>query len=457
VAVARGCAEVTDLLEARVDAPVGWPAEGDHRPATPCVAVPAPDEVGRLQQTVQGLTGALIDSRDQLAALRALIGVPIGSLDDDTALRLMLTEALELTGSDCAVLVRGDAVLVVGPGPEAAELRDRLTNRPAVAGPGPRPIELSVGGAVVAALGGTAGGHGCLGLARCPGPHYTTGDLKLVNAVVAAVDKLLTLTDLHRRAVQRAAVDREHQLASSLAQAMLPAAAPALAGAQVFARCVPARLAGGDFMVFDVVDGVLWFAVGDVAGKGLPAAVVMTMAVSAARVAIRGCPDGDPAAAVRAVGADLFDYLSGVGLFVTLAVGCYRPGSGWVQVANAGHSPIVTLTGGTVAAVPPSMPPIGVIRAMTGRTQRVRLTGNDLLVLGSDGLTEQDNGTGALYGYDRFHRAVADLAHLPVDRIGERLFAEVNQHAGNTPASDDRTLVVLREAPPPPAAPRPGH
>ena len=262
------------------------------------------------------------------------------------------------------------------------------------------------------------------------------------------VDKLLTLTDLHRRGVHQAAVDREHQLASSLAQAILPSAAPAVAGVEVFARSVPAKLAGGDFMVFDILDGVLWFAVGDVAGKGLPAAVVMTMAVSAARVAMHRCADDDPASAVRAVGDDLFDYLSGVGLFVTMALGSYRAGSGIVHLANAGHSPIVSLAAGQVSTVPPSMPPIGVIRAMKVRTQRVPLTGDDLLVLGSDGLTEQDSDTGVLYGYDRFHRNVAGFSHLPVDEIGEHLFADVNHHAAGTPASDDRTLVVLREAPP---------
>ena len=242
-------------------------------------------------------------------------------------------------------------------------------------------------------------------------------------------------------------MDREHQLASSLAQAILPAAAPALAGVDVFAQSVPAKLAGGDFMVFDILDGVLWFAVGDVAGKGLPAAVVMTMAVSAARVAMHRCADDDPASAVRAVGDDLFDYLSGVGLFVTMALGSYRAGSGIVHLANAGHSPIVSLAAGQVSTVPPSMPPIGVIRAMKVRTQRVPLTGDDLLVLGSDGLTEQDSDTGVLVRIRQIPPQRAVLSHLPVEQIGDHLFADVNHHAAGMPASDDRTLVVLREAP----------
>ena len=105
----------TDLLDPRVDPPLTVLIPKDGPPVTVCTAAPVPDRVQRLEQTLQRITDALIASQDQLAALRALIGVPIDALSDDTALELMLTEALELTGSDCAVLVRGDAVLLVGP------------------------------------------------------------------------------------------------------------------------------------------------------------------------------------------------------------------------------------------------------------------------------------------------------------------------------------------------------
>jgi len=105
----------TDLLDPRVDPPLTVLIPKDGPPVTVCAAPPVLDTVQRLQQAQERITEALIANQDQLAALRALIGVPIDALSDDTALELMLTEALELTGSDCAVLVRGDAVLLVGP------------------------------------------------------------------------------------------------------------------------------------------------------------------------------------------------------------------------------------------------------------------------------------------------------------------------------------------------------
>ena len=390
------------------------------------------------------LVEALIASQDQLAALRALIGVPIDSLDDNTALESMLHEALELTDSQCAVFVRGDLVIAAGAGAQLVELRQLLTCGTPLARSEPHPVGLSAFSAVVASLG-DGDRLGCLGFARRTDTRYSTGDLQLIEAVVAAVDKLTSLTDLHRRGVRRAAVDREHQLASILAQANLPTAPPSLSGVDVFATSIPASLAGGDFIVFEILHGVLWFAVGDVAGKGLPAAIVMTRAVSAARVAFHTYPEDDPAAALDAIGDELFGYLSGVGLFVTMAVGSYRPGSGVVHLANAGHSPLLSVADGVISGIPPSMPPIGVVRALRSRTQQIRLGPNDILVLGSDGLAEQENPAGELYGYDRLFRRVEKWARLTVNELGDGLMNDVNNHAGGAPASDDRTLVVLSE------------
>ena len=90
---------------------------------------------------------ALIASQDQLAALRALIGVPIDSLDDNNALESTLHEALELTDSQCAVFVRGELVMEVGTGAQLVELRERLTSGANLTRTEPHPVEFLLGGA----------------------------------------------------------------------------------------------------------------------------------------------------------------------------------------------------------------------------------------------------------------------------------------------------------------------
>jgi len=87
-----------------------------------------------------------------------------------------------------------------------------------------------------------------------------------------------------------------------------------------------------------------------------------------------------------------------------------------------------------------------VIRGLRGRTQTVPLGPGDLLVLGSDGLVEQENAIGGLFGYDRLQGSVAACSALPVADLGERLLADVSDFAAGTAPSDDRTLVLLRAA-----------
>ena len=192
---------------------------------------------------------------------------------------------------------------------------------------------------------------------------------------------------------------------------------------------------------------VLWFAVGDVAGKGLPAAIVMTRAVSAARVAFHTHADDDPAAALDAIGDELFDYLSGVGLFVTMAVGSYRPRSGVVHLANAGHSPLLSVARrgdlrhpavdatdrrGARPEGSNTADPAGAERPSGARLRRARRAG--------------EHSAGELYGYDRLLHRVEQWAQLTVNELGDGLMNDVDEHADGAPASDDRTLVVLGES-----------
>ena len=94
---------------------------------------------------------------------------------------------------------------------------------------GPQLIDFGSGAAVVVALhDGDA--PAALAFARGADQQYSTGDLQLVDAVVAATDKLLILSRMYREGIARATIEREHQLASTLAQSVLPAGPPRLAG-----------------------------------------------------------------------------------------------------------------------------------------------------------------------------------------------------------------------------------
>jgi serine phosphatase RsbU (regulator of sigma subunit) len=389
-------------------------------------------ELERARDERDRMTAALVEAQDQLAALGALLQVATDSLDEARVLDHLLGEALELTGSDAARPAGGDAERTArrpGCPTGAADPLHRGGFRVSVDVPGPPVHRLT--------------------LARVHGPAYTTGDLRMVQAVAAAAGTLGRLTRMHRDALRRAAVEREHRLASELAQAALPTTVPRVRGVDLYARCEQADLTGGDLLVLHRDGDVLWFAVGDVVGKGLPAAMTMTRAVSALRVAFLTHPPDDPAAVVAAVGAALDDYLDDVDLFLTVAVGTVRAG-GPLRLCNAGHFPVLHRGPGDDGAAPqvvaPGCPPLGL---PLGRPTTVELPFGPgaLLVLGSDGLAEQPDPFGVQFGRDRLCGACAGAGRTAAG-IGAGLFDVVSAHAAGAPVSDDRTVLVLRPAGP---------
>ena len=157
----------TDLLDPRVDPPLTVLIPKDGPPVTVCAAPPVLDTVHRLQQAQERITEALIANQDQLAALRALIGVPIDALSDDTALELMLTEAL-------------------GARPGGRGAARQVDQSPGGVHAGAASDRVAPGRRCYRAAGGRERQSWMSGTGSCFGPHYTTGELKLVDAVLAA-------------------------------------------------------------------------------------------------------------------------------------------------------------------------------------------------------------------------------------------------------------------------------
>lgn len=402
------------------------------------------DELSLLEER-DALVDALVAAQDRQSALLAMMKVSSDTLDLDELTQLMLDEALELTESDAVVLTCKH-----GRPNQRAWQSDPLRNHPLNLVLDERLDAMQLGSGISQGMPWaltsfpTAPSAG-IAVGRRQGPAYTTGDLRLLNTVALAVEQLTRVSRLHQEVLRQAAVEKEHQLASRLAQAVLPSFRSHHPGVDFFARCSPAALTGGDFMVFAEVEGALWFAVGDVAGKGLPAAMIMTQAVAALRVAIRvGDPD-DPAGVVQQVSRDLADYLSSVESFFTLAVVAHRSGSGTVALTNAGHSPVVHVAGADQPprSIGPSSPPLGVVVPRPPRTVTLPLPPDASLIIGTDGLVEQPNPAGDMLGYDAFVESCA-LDAGSAGELGERLMAQVESHAAGTAAADDRTLVVLR-------------
>ncbi|MGB6183329.1 MAG: PP2C family protein-serine/threonine phosphatase [Rhodococcus sp. (in: high G+C Gram-positive bacteria)] len=395
-------------------------------------------------KTIQGdLTGALVASYDRIHAMKSLAQINLQGAASDETVGLLLDEALALTDSTLVAIFDG-GVLVATSG-DTTHLDDcARTARRSVEDAPDTLIRTPDGDrAVIATLDPDGGGDGVLAFFRTHGQPFATTDMPVIDAIVSAVGVMLAFTELHRNELERAKVEREHQLASALAQSVIEVQPPRSSTVDIFAKTIPASLTGGDFYVFGETEDHIWFAVGDVAGKGLPAAMLMTRAVAACRVAFLADRDAPVVDVFARIEDELYDHLDSAGVFITLAVGVVSEKDRVVSLVNAGHSPIVVVRESEVGTVPASVPPLGVVRYRVPTVSTVALHGHDCLILGSDGLAEQSDPDGELYGYDRFGELCRSTYGRSASPVGESIFESVRAFANGTSASDDSTLVVF--------------
>jgi serine phosphatase RsbU (regulator of sigma subunit) len=251
---------------------------------------------------------------------------------------------------------------------------------------------------------------------------------------------------------EQARISGELAAARRIQLASLPDGANAFPGERRFelaATLEPARESGGDLYDFFLIDEQhLCFAIGDVSGKGMAAAVFMAMAKALAKTLALRMADS-PAAVVAAVNQDL-SRENGEALFVTLLLGVLDLKSGALQLVNAGHDMPWRLSRSEaaiqIAALPQDCgPPLCVVDGYAYTTQHLQLQPGDRLCMVTDGVTEAMNARGDLFGAARLQTALTRIK--PEDSANaavKHLRREVAGFVQGAEASDDLTILVLR-------------
>ncbi|HTO95273.1 MAG TPA: PP2C family protein-serine/threonine phosphatase [Bacteroidota bacterium] len=262
--------------------------------------------------------------------------------------------------------------------------------------------------------------------------HFTPlGAACLVLVIILELkDKLLARDELESgRAVQLA---------------MSPEPSPAVPGWDVWLYTRSANEVGGDLVDFLRLDGGRSAAVvGDVAGKGLAAALFMVKIQSTLRAL---APDfTSPADLMAKLNAILIrDGLPGK--FASLVYVAIDSPSGDIRLVNAGHMPPVIISGGTVTELPKGNAALGLAPLTLFEPRDVHLAPGDTLVVYSDGVTEARNGAGEFFGPDRFKALCAECRGIAAQPFGARILDAVARFEGNARRTDDLSLVILRKA-----------
>ena len=236
----------------------------------------------------------------------------------------------------------------------------------------------------------------------------------------------------------------ELEAGRSVQRALMPDPSPRIPGWDAWLFTRSANDVGGDLVDYIPMDARRFgLALGDVAGKGLPAALLMAKLQST----LRALAIDESSLAV--LGQKMNRILCRDGLpnrFATLVYVEVDAQSGAVRVLNAGHLPPVVLQGTTLEQLPTGSMALGMLPDVTFSEQSVTLGDGDVLVVFSDGLTEATNDRDEFFGDERLQAQLALLARLAAGSLGEGIVAAVDQFVGDARPHDDLSLIILRRA-----------
>ena len=250
------------------------------------------------------------------------------------------------------------------------------------------------------------------------------------------------MEDLKVSTTAKASIERELAIAHNIQMSMLPKTFPAFPDREdleLYAALVPAKAVGGDLYDFFIRDEKLFFCIGDVSGKGVPASLVM--AVSRTLFRNVAAHTAEPNHIVETMNTNICEGNDNC-MFVTLFVGVLDLQTGHLSYCNAGHdAPYIE---GKLLPCDSNLP-IGVTETCQYSKQETDLVSGTIIFLYTDGLTEAENANRDLFGQQRITDIVTAFKGSPQELI-ETMTTAVHQFVGDHEQSDDLTMLAFKLA-----------
>lgn len=275
-----------------------------------------------------------------------------------------------------------------------------------------------------------------------PARQFTAEDLDVLVNIANLVGQAIDHAELHQTALQFDRRERDMETAKQVQQHFLPQDRPVIPGYTLFDYYRPADLVGGDYFGYTPLpDGQLAIAVGDVAGHGVPAALLMARLCSEARYCL--VTNLIPSDAIQNLNEQLTK--QPFSFFITFAMCVLDPVRHELAVVNAGHMPPLVRRArtGLIDALGADItsPPLAIDSGTEYRQASADLEPGDLVVLYTDGVSEAPNREGERYGIERIS-AVLQSSTDPRSFV-ENLLADVRTFAAGTPQEDDVCVVAF--------------
>lgn len=277
-----------------------------------------------------------------------------------------------------------------------------------------------------------------------PVQQFQEEDLDLLMSVAGQAALSYESARLMSSFMEKQKQDNEMDIARGVQQGLLPSTVPDVEGYEFFASYDSAQAVGGDYYdIFELPDDKIGLSFGDVAGKGVPGAMIMARMSSCVQNTLRFVHEVGPA--VDAINDHMCD--SAVeGRFVTYVLVVLDTNNHRLSLVNAGHmSPMILKPDGSIDEFPEESigVPIGVIEGFPFEVVERELGPGEIVVLFTDGVDEAMNPEGELYTLDRMRKFIKDNRDKNAAELGQALLADVRRHANGRPQNDDITIMTF--------------
>ena len=272
--------------------------------------------------------------------------------------------------------------------------------------------------------------------------HYSPEQIELAEAFADQASVALQNARLHDFEVTR--IEQELSIAREIQTSLLPSAAPTLDQLEIVAYTLPARQVSGDyFQYLPIPNGQLGIAVGDVSGKGIPAAILMAVITTAMRDEV--ARNARPAALLNALNQRLLERMKAAHVNSALLVGIFDPPTRHLEISNGGMVQPYIRNGSDWSFVPVGGYPLGLSQRMAYDAKTLTLAPGSVMLIMTDGVVEAQNTDGEFFGFERVE---ALLNETPADITGQqlvdRIMAAVREHLQGEEPQDDLTILVIR-------------